>query len=97
MLAYLDKNNILELLDWGVHNNGVLFYISVSNKGLVVDPKRLEEVFLSKGLPITRNQFEPTPNTVLLKNYLKQISKSCENLPYFRYKVKELEELIELF
>lgn len=97
LLAYLDKNNILEILDWGVHNNGVLFYISVSNKGIVVDPQRLEEAFKIKGLPISKDQFEPTPNTVLIKNYLIQISKSCENLPYFRYKLSELKELINLF
>lgn len=97
LLAYLDKNNILEILDWGVHNNGVLFYVSVSNKGIVVDPQRLEEAFKIKGLPISKDQFEPTPNTVLIKNYLIQISKSCENLPYFRYKLGELEELINLF
>lgn len=97
LLAYLDQNNILEFLDWGVHNNGVLFYLSVSNKGLVVDPQRLEEVFISNGLPISKDQFEPTPNTVLIKNYLTQISKSCENIPYFRYKVKELQQLIDLF
>lgn len=97
LLAYLDKNNILEILDWGVHNNGVLFYISVSNKGIVVDPQRLEEAFKMKGLPISKDQFEPTPNTVLIKNYLIQISKSCENLPYFRYKLGELKELIDMF
>jgi hypothetical protein len=97
LLAYLDKNNILEILDWGVHNNGVLFYISVSNKGIVVDPQRLEEAFKIKGLPISKDQFEPTPNTVLVRNYLIQISKSCENLPYLRYKLGELKELIHLF
>lgn len=97
LLAYLDKNNILEILDWGVHNNGVLFYISVNNKGVVVDPQRLEEAFKIEGLPISKDQFEPTPNTVLVKNYLSQISKSCENLPYFRYKLEELQELIDLF
>jgi hypothetical protein len=97
LLAYLDKNNILEILDWGVHNNGVLFYISISNKGIVVDPQRLEEAFKIKGLPISKDQFEPTPNTILIKNYLIQISKSCENLPYFRYKLGELNELINLF
>lgn len=97
LLAYLDKNNILEILDWGVHNNGVLFYISVSNKGVVVDPQRLEEVFKMEGLPVSKDQFEPTPNTVLIRNYLIQISKSCENLPYFRYKLVELKELIDLF
>lgn len=97
LLAYLDENNILEILDWGVHNNGVLFYISVSNKGVVVDPQRLEEVFKMKGLPVSKDQFEPTPNTILIKNYLIQISKSCENLPYLRYKLGELQELIDIF
>jgi hypothetical protein len=97
LLAYLDKNNILEILDWGVHNNGVLFYISIGDKGVVVDPQRLEEAFKIKGLPVSKDQFEPTPNTVLIKNYLIQISKSCENLPYFRYKLTELKELIDLF
>ena len=97
LLAYLDKNNILDILDWGVHNNGVLFYISVSNKGVVVDPQRLEEAFKIEGLPISKDQFEPTPNTVLVRNYLIQISKSCENLPYLRYKLKDLKELIHLF
>ncbi|MEX2483449.1 MAG: transglutaminase family protein [Brumimicrobium sp.] len=97
MLAFIDQNNILDLLDWGVHNNGVLFYISVSNKGLIIDPQRLKEIFKSRSVPLTKDQFEPTPNTVIVKNYLKQLASCCENMPHFRYKLKELKELIKLF
>lgn len=97
MLAYLDKNDILSLLDWGIDNNGVLFYISASNKGVIVEPKRLKEAYAEKGMDHLKSCFEPSPNTVLVKKYLQEICKSCENNVQFRYKVKDLKSLMELF
>lgn len=97
MLAYLDENNLLNWLDWGVDNNGVLFYISISNKGVIVEPRRLKEAYALKGMDHVRSCFEPTPNTVLIKNYLTEIRKSCENNIQFRYKIDELNQLINLF
>ena len=97
MLAYLDKNDILSLLDWGIDNNGVLFYISASNKGVIVEPKRLKEAYAEKGMDHLKSCFEPSPNTVLVKKYLQEICKSCENNVQFRYKVKHLKSLMDLF
>ena len=97
VLAYMDKDNLLPILDWGINNNGVLFYISVGNKGLVIDPKQMKEAYLSEGLPINRGQFEPSPNSVLIKKYLMDIKRSYENHTQFRYKLRNIEELLELF
>jgi len=97
MLAYLDKNEILSLLDWGIDNNGVLFYISTSNKGVIVEPKRLKEAYAEKGMDHLKSCFEPSPNTVLVKKYLQEICKSYENTVQFRYKVKHMKDLISLF
>lgn len=96
MLAYLDRNNLLNWLDWGIDNNGVLFYVSVSNKGVIVEPRRLKEAYASKGMDHIKSCFEPTPNTVLIKKYLQEIKKSCENNVQFRYKINQLERLIKL-
>ncbi|WP_159038456.1 transglutaminase family protein [Brumimicrobium mesophilum] len=97
ILAYMDKDNLLPILDWGIDNNGVLFYISVGNKGLVIDPKQMKEAYLSEGLPQNRAQFEPSPNSVIIKKYLKDIKRSYENKVQFRYKLKDIDELLELF
>jgi hypothetical protein len=97
MLAYLDRNNILDLLDWGIDNNGVLFYISVANKGVVVEPKRFKEAYAAKGMDHLKSCFEPSPNTILIKKYLQEIIKSCENNVQFRYKLSQLKTLINLF
>ncbi|PWH86978.1 transglutaminase family protein [Brumimicrobium oceani] len=97
VLAYMDKDNLLPILDWGIDNNGVLFYIGVGTKGLIVDPKQLREIYLSEGLPQSRAQFEPSPNTLIIKKYLKDIKRSYSNQAQFRYKLKDIEELLELF
>tara|TARA_B100000508_G_scaffold130740_1_gene118329 strand:+ start:39120 stop:40007 length:888 start_codon:yes stop_codon:yes gene_type:complete len=97
MLAYLDKHDMLSLLDWGIDNNGVLFYISVSNKGVIVEPKRLKEAYATKGMDHLKSCFEPSPNTLLIKKYLQEICKSCENNVQFRYKIDHLRSLIQLF
>src|SRR5690554_3250923 len=97
VLAYLDKDNLLSILDWGIDNNGVLFYIGVGTKGLIIDPQQLKEAYLSEGLPQNRAQFEPSPNTVIIKKYLLDIKRSYSNQPQFRYKLRDFEELLELF
>ncbi|MDX1651625.1 MAG: transglutaminase family protein [Brumimicrobium sp.] len=97
ILAFQDRNNILEMLNWGINNNGVLFYISVSNRGIIVDPKRLMRIFRSRNMHLAKEQFEPTPNTVVVKHYLIEIADCCKNIPHFRYKIDELNELIALF
>lgn len=97
VLAYLDKDNLLSVLDWGIDNNGVLFYIGVGTKGLIIDPQQLKEAYLSEGLPQNRAQFEPSPNTVIIKKYLLDIKRSYSNQPQFRYKLRDIEELLELF
>lgn len=97
VLAYLDKDNLLPILDWGIDNNGVLFYIGVGTKGLIIDPQQLKEAFLSEGLPQNRAQFEPSPNSVIIKKYLNDIKRSYANQVHFRYKLRDVEELLELF
>jgi regulator of sirC expression with transglutaminase-like and TPR domain len=97
VLAYLDKDNLLPILDWGIDNNGVLFYVGVGTRGLIVDPQQLKEAFLSEGLPQNRAQFEPSPNSVIIKKYLNDIKRSYENQVHFRYKLRDIEELLELF
>lgn len=97
VLAYMDKDNLLPILDWGIDNNGVLFYIGVGTKGLIVDPQQLKEVYLSEGLPQNRAQFEPSPNSVIIKKYLNDIKRSYSNQVHFRYKLRDIEELLELF
>lgn len=97
VLAYLDKNDLLPVLDWGIENNGVLFYISIGTKGLVIDPQQLKEAYHSEGLPQNRDQFEPSPNSVIIKKYLSDIKRSYANQAQFRYKLKDIEELLELF
>jgi hypothetical protein len=97
LLAFMDKDNLLPILDWGIENNGVLFYIGVGTKGLIIDPKQLKEAYLSEGLPQNRAQFEPSPNSMIIKKYLKDIKRSYSNQAQFRYKLRDLEELLELF
>lgn len=97
VLAYMDKDNLLPILDWGIDNNGVLFYIGVGTKGLIIDPKQMKEAYLSEGLPQNRAQFEPSPNSLIIKKYLTDIKRSYANQVQFRYKLKDIEELLELF
>jgi|SRR5690554_175185 len=97
VLAYLDKDNLLPVLDWGIDNNGVLFYVSIGTKGLIVDPQQLKKAFLSEGLPQSRAQFEPSPNSLIIKKYLNDIKRSYSNQIHFRYKLRDIEELLELF
>lgn len=97
VLAYLDTNHLLPVLNWGIHNNGVLFYISMQNDGMIVEPQRLQSLYKNEGLPQNRAQFEPTANTLLLKRYLSDIKRSYANHPQFRYKLADVDELLTLF
>jgi len=97
VLAYLDETNLLPYLDWGINNNGVLFYINIENKGEMVSPKQLREYYLMIGLQGNRSQFEPSPNSVIIRKYLEDIKRSYENQAYYRYKLDEINELISLF
>lgn len=97
VLAYLDKNNLLPILNWGIDNNGVLFYIGIGIKGLVIDPQHLKETYHSRGLPQNKSQFAPSPNSMVIKKYLNDIKRSYENHTYYRYKLQDIEELLELF
>ena len=97
ILAYMDRDNLLPVLDWGIDNNGVLFYIGVGTKGLIIDPQQLKEAYVSEALPQNRAQFEPSPNSVIIKKYLKDIKRSYSNQAQFRYKLIDIEELLELF
>jgi len=97
LLSYMDKENLLSILDWGINNNGVLFYISIGTKGLIIDPKQLKDSYASEGLPLDRAQFEPSPNSLLVKRYLTEIKNSYANHSQFRYKLKDIEELLALF
>ena len=97
VLSYLDKTNLLPILNWGINNNGVLFYIDIRQKGLMIDPLNLKEKYQSEGLPEHKNQFEPSPNSSLIKRYLTDIKNSYANYAHLRYKIKDIEELLKLF
>lgn len=97
VLAYLDKSNLLPVLNWGIDNNGVLFYIQVGEKGNIVDPQHFKKSYFELGLPQSRAQFEPSPNTIVMKKYLRDIRRSFSNQPYYRYKLDDIDELLGLF
>ncbi|MBW7867736.1 MAG: hypothetical protein H3C31_05360 [Brumimicrobium sp.] len=97
VLAYMDKNHSLSFLNWEINNNGVLFYISVGREGAIIEPSRLVDIYEAGGLPTDKAQFEPSSNTTLIKRYLLEIHRSYSNQPHFRYKLKDIEELLDLF
>lgn len=97
LLAYIDRHDMLSLLDWGIDNNGVLFYISVANKGVVVDPQRLKKIYTERGMEHQRALFEPAANTQIIKKYLMELKRVCSNNAHFRYKMEDISRLIQLF
>jgi len=97
LLAYIDRHDMLSLLDWGIDNNGVLFYISVANKGVIVDPQRLKKIYTERGLEHQRALFEPAANTQIIKKYLLELKRVCGNNAQFRYKMDDLSLLIQIF
>lgn len=97
VLAYLDKSNLLPILNWGIDNNGVLFYIQIDAKGNLVDPQHFKKSYFELGLPQNRAQFEPSPNSIVMKKYLRDIRRSFANQPYYRYKLQDIDELLGLF
>ncbi|WP_133122200.1 transglutaminase family protein [Brumimicrobium salinarum] len=97
VLAYLDQSNLLSILNWGVHNNGVLFYVDMSLKGMIVEPQYLKEAFVKDGLPHNKGQFEPSSNSLIIKRYLTELRIAYENQINFRYKLNDIDELLEIF
>ena len=96
LLAHLDKNDLLSLLNWGVHQNGVLFYLDIAQKGAMLKPNELQTVFDSEQIKQCRSLFEPSPNSVLVAHYLRAFISTCEQNAQFRYKVKHLQSLLDI-
>lgn len=97
VLSYLDQTGLLPILNWGIHNNGVLFYILIQEKGLIIDPSNLKEKYNQEGLSEHKSQFEPSPNTLIIKRYLTDLRNSYANYAHLRHKMKDIEDLLILF
>lgn len=98
ILAYLDTKNINSFLGDLNENvfSGVLFYISVHQKGRIMTSKHLTNYL--KTINQTENQcyFEPASNTDILKEYLTQLTISCLEKPAYAQKVNYFNELLTI-
>lgn len=97
VLAYLDTHQLLPVLNWGIDNNGVLFYIDSEQNGAILEPLLLKQRFSELGLSTNNGIFSPSSHSALLLHYLTEIRRSCADVPQFRYKLEDLDELITLF
>jgi hypothetical protein len=96
LLAHLDKNDLLSLLNWGIHQNGVLFYLDIAQEGAILKPNQLELMFRKEQIKQCKSFFEPSPNSTLVEHYLRALINTCEQNIQFRYKVKHLKSLLQI-
>ncbi|MBL4703403.1 MAG: transglutaminase family protein [Flavobacteriales bacterium] len=92
VLAYQDKNNIMDFVEPGSDNNGVLFYVNPFSRGTIFNRTEIEQFLDQLKLDQTANFFEPCSNIAIVKRILSNLIYSYEKLGYAD-KVGELKEL----
>jgi regulator of sirC expression with transglutaminase-like and TPR domain len=96
VLAYVDKDNILELMDHVNKDDEILFYINVFSRGTIFSKSEIDK-FL-KQLEIDKNEhfYQPCSNTEIIKRMLVNLLNSYTKLG-FEDKIAELQTILNLF
>lgn len=96
VLAYVDTENMIELLDHVDKDDEILFYINVFSRGTIFSKSEIDK-FL-KQLDIEKNEsfYNPCSNTEIIKRMVVNLHNSYTKLG-FQDKVEELEKILELF
>lgn len=96
ILAYVDTENIIELMDHVDKDDEVLFYINVFSRGTIFSKSEIDK-FL-KQLDIKKNEkyYAPCSNTEIIKRMLVNLHNSYSKLG-FKDKVEELDKILQLF
>ena len=96
VLAYVDTENIIELLDHVDKDDEILFYINVFSRGTIFSKSEIDK-FL-KQLDIEKNErfYSPCSNTEIIKRMVVNLHNSYTKLG-FQDKVEELDKILKLF
>ncbi|MFT7611970.1 MAG: regulator of sirC expression with transglutaminase-like and TPR domain [Parvicellaceae bacterium] len=92
VLAYQDKNNIMDFVEPDAKNNGVLFYVNPFSRGTIFNRTEIEQFLDQLKLDQNADFFEPCNNIAIVKRILSNLIYSYEKLGYAD-KVEELKEL----
>jgi len=92
VLAYRDKNKILDFVDPDQENDGVLFYINPFSRGTIFNRTEIEQFLEQLKLEPKSTFFEPCNNIDIVKRIIANLIYSYEKLGYPE-KVDELREL----
>ena len=97
ILAYMDRDHIMTQLDLDKHNEGILFYLNIEEKGKMLNREILESELLKRKQRLKKSFFEPASNSDVLKEYLRQIIRSCDSWRNLSYKSPYYKKLLTLF
>ena len=92
VLAYQDKNNVMNFVDPEKENSDVLFYINPFSRGTIFNRTEIEQFLEQLKLEPKPTFFEPCSNIDIIKRMLANLVYSYEKLGYPQ-KVDELREL----
>lgn len=92
VLCYMDKNNIMSLLNKDDNHDGVLFYINAFSRGTIFNRKEIEQFLQELKITPQASYFEPCDNMAIIKRIITNLIFSYEKLGYPE-KVEELKLL----
>ncbi len=92
VLAYQDKNNIMNYVDADQTGDGVLFYVNAFSRGTIFNRNEIEQFLKQLKLDALPEFFQPCDNVAIIRRTLTNLIYSYEKLG-FADKVEELKEL----
>lgn len=93
ILAYKDK--FYNLLNPGVNNNDILFYMNPFNKGVILGRKEIDHFLKQQNITMNENFYETFSNLEIIQRLILNLIYSYEKLGYSS-KVKDLQDLLKL-
>lgn len=91
--AYVDKLSALEAYGDGI-DTPVLFYINPFNYGKILLRQYINQYLKRHEIEVKDEYFKPSPNSVILKRYIKDLMETYDNLG-FKDKANELNQFWE--
>lgn len=96
VVAYLDENKSLQIINPQEENHGVLFYINPFSRGTIFNKHEITQFLIQLKLELLPEYYSPCSNLEMIKRVITNLIYSYDKSGY-EDKVEDLKELIALF
>ena len=96
ILAYVDTENMIELMDNVDKDDDILFYINVFSRGTIFSKSEIDKFLKQLDIDKDEKYYHPCSNTEIIKRMIVNLHNSYKKLG-FEDKTEELDQLLALF